>query len=280
MNLLELLSYPFNQKALFAAALIGFANGYLGGFIVLRKSALMVGSLSHSLMPGLALAGLAFGTLNAVTGFGGALIAAMSIALGSLAIARYSGLDGQSTLAILYTSSFGAGLILLDRIQAAGELEHWLFGNILGLADSDLWMAWGISAAVLLTLVILQRPLLLMLFEPSVAASQGIRVPLLDYTLMALTVLALVNSLQSVGCILSLGLMVAPAATIYLFATSPRALFWGGGFLGAGVSCLAVILSNLLDIRTGATIVCVLGIVFIAAFAVKALTKVGRFEEA
>lgn len=280
MSLFELLSFPFNQKALFAAALIGFANGYLGGFIVLRKSALMVGSLSHSLMPGLALAGIVFGTLNAVTGFAGALMAAMSIALGSLAIARHSGLDGHSALAILYTGSFGGGLILLDRIQATGELEHWLFGNILGLADSDLWMAWGISGAVLLTLVILQRPLLLMLFEPSVAGSQGVRVQLLDYTLMALTVLALVNSLQSVGCILSLGLMVAPAATIYMFATSPRALFWGGGFLGAFVSCLAVVLSNLLDVRTGATIVCVLAVVFIIAFLVKTVISKSRFETA
>ncbi len=280
MNLVELFSYQFNQKALLASLLIGFANGYLGGFIVLRKSALMVGSLSHSLMPGLALSAIVFGVLTTSTGFFGALVAALTIGLGSLAIARHSGLDSNSTLAILYTSAFGAGLILLDYVNETGELEHWLFGNILGLADSDLWTAWVISTVVLLALVALQRPLLLMLFEPSVAASQGIRVHLLDYLLMGLTVLALVNSLQSVGCILSLGLMVAPAATVYLFANSPRVLFWGGGGLGAGISVAAVILSNLLDVRTGATIVVLLGCVFLAAFGVKLLLARARFEKA
>ncbi|MEM7010378.1 MAG: metal ABC transporter permease [Verrucomicrobiota bacterium] len=271
MSLFDQLTLAFNQKALLAAALIGFSNGYLGGYIVLRKSALMVGSLAHSLLPGLAVAILIFGVLNATTGFIGALAAALAIGLGSIAISRRSGLDGNSTLGILYPASFAAGLIMLDHVQQAGELEHWLFGNILGLADSDLWTAWGISALVILVLLALQRPLLVTLFNSSVAASQGIRVALLDYVLMGLTVLALINSLQSVGCILSLGLMIAPASTVYLFVTSPRGLFWGGGILGATISCSAVVLSNMLDIRTGALIVTVLGSVFLVAFFTKQL---------
>ncbi len=272
-ELIEVLwTHEFNRKALLAAVLIGFANGYLSGFIVLRKSALMVGSLAHSLLPGLALAAVFFGVLNPLTGFLGALVAALMVGLGALFISRHSRLDGNSALAILYTTGFGAGLILLQQTSVRTELQHWLFGNILGLSDADLWIAWAISGVVLLTLTALQRPLLLVLFEPDIAASLGIRVRLLDYALMALTILALVNSLQAVGCILSLGLMVAPAATVFLFANSPRMLFWGGAILGATISVIAVILSNAVEhLPTGSAIVVLLGVVFLVCLMIRAL---------
>jgi len=79
-------------------------------------------------------------------------------------------------------------------------------------------------------------------------------------------VLALVNSLQAVGCILSIGLLVTPAAILHLFASSPRVLFWGGGLLGAAASVLAVFLSNWFDCPTGATIVVLLAGLFLVAF--------------
>lgn len=268
MTIQEILSYEHNQEALLAGALIGFANGYLSGFIVLRKSALMVGSLSHSLLPGLVVATILVG-LSILSGFLGALLAALVVGLGALAVSKRSPLDGNSALAILYTSAFAGGLLLLDRVQEKVELDHWLFGNILGLADSDLWSSYGISAVVLTLLTALQRPLLLMLFEPSIAQSLGIRVKVLDYLLMGLTVLALINSLQAVGCILSIGLMVTPAATVFLFAKSPRALFWGGGFLGAGASFAAVFFSNWFNVQTGAMIVVLLGLIFLVVFAIR-----------
>lgn len=268
MDLAKLLSFEHNQEALLAGALIGFANGYLSGFIVLRKSALMVAALSQSLLPGLVFATLVFG-LSMLTGFGGALLAALVVGLGALAIANRSPLDGNSALGVLYTSGFAGGLMLLNRIEEDVDLDEWLFGDILGLADADLWVAYAVSATVLMTLTALQRPYLLLLFEPSVARSQGIPVRLLDSLLMGLTALALVNSIQAVGCILAIGLLVTPAATVYLFARSPRMLLWGGGFLGAGASCGAVFLSNWLDTQTGATVVALLGAVFLGTFLIR-----------
>ncbi len=263
MNTLDFL---FNQRALLTALLIGFANGYLSGFIVLRGSALMVGSLSHTLLPGIALAILAFGILNAFTAFFGALFAALLVGLGAILISRNSRLDGDSALAILYTTAFAAGLLLIDRLAVTSELEHWLFGNILGLRDSDLWLAFGVSALIVLTLTALRRPLVIMLFEPTVAETLGIRVRGLSYLLMALMVLGLVTSLQAVGCILSLSLLVAPASIVYLFTNSPRTLFWGGALLGALAAGSAVFVSSWLDIRTGATIVLLLGVLFMLGF--------------
>ena len=86
--------------------------------------------------------------------------------------------------------------------------------------------------------------------------------------LMTLMVLGLVTSLQAVGCILSLSLLVAPASIVYLFTNSPRTLFWGGGILGAFAAGFAIFLSSWLDIRTGATIVLLLGVLFMVGFLV------------
>ncbi len=261
----EFLNYTFNQKAMIAGALIGFANGYLSGYVVIRKSALMVGSLNHALLPGIAV-GIFIAGLTPLSAFLGALIAALIVGLGALLVSRTSRVDGNTALAILYTSAFSFGLVLLDRIPERVEIEDWLFGNILGLSDSDLWSAFWISAIVLSVLVVCQRPLLLTLFEPSVAQSVGVPVRTMNYALMGLTILALVTSPQAVGCILSLGLMVAPAATIYQFANSPRALLWGGALLGSITAAVAVIISNLVDIRTGAATVLLLGLQFLFAY--------------
>jgi len=226
----------------------------------------MVGSLSHTLLPGIALAIVFFGVLNAFSAFFGALFAALMVGLGAILISRNSRLDGDSALAILYTTAFAGGLLIIDRLSINSELEHWLFGNILGLRDADLWLAFAVSAVILFTLTALRRPLVMMLFEPVVAETQGIPVRALSYLLMAIMVLGLITSLQAVGCILSISLLVAPASIIYLFTNSPRALFWGGGVVGAFAAGGAVFLSSWLDVRTGATIVLLLGGLFALAF--------------
>jgi ABC-type Mn2+/Zn2+ transport system permease subunit len=130
-----------------------------------------------------------------------------------------------------FTFSFGLGIALIKHARVQVSLEHFLFGNILGIADSDLWTSYAISTITLLTLVALQRPLLLALFEASVARTQGVKVGPLLALIVVLIVLAMISSLQAVGVLLSLGLLVFPAATIYLLCDSYAAMSWGGAVL-------------------------------------------------
>jgi manganese/iron transport system permease protein/iron/zinc/copper transport system permease protein len=257
----EYISEPAVQRSLVACLLIGFANGYVSGFVVLRKSALKVGTLSHALLPGIAVAVLVFG-LSQWSVLAGALFAALIVGLGSLFVSRTSRLDQDTALAILYTAAFAGGYVLLSRLNVRQKLDEWLFGSIAAMSDSDLWIAFAISALAVILLTALQRPLLIYLFEPSIAASLGVPVRLLSYTLFAVTILVLISSLQAVGCILSVGLLVAPAATVYMFSNDARHLFWGGGFVGAAGSLLAFALHFPLNWQLGATIVVVLGCFF------------------
>lgn len=225
-ELFQLLSYQFNQRALLAGVIIGFLNGYFSGYVVIRKTALFTGALSYSLLPGIAIGILLLG-VSIFSTFIGALAAAMIVALGSLAISHNTRIDRDSALAILYTTSFSAGLLMLDKVPSNIEISNLLFGNILGLANSDLWVAYGVAIFVLNILILLQRPLLIMLFESDIAQSLGVPARLLNYLLITLLVLTLITSLQAVGAILSLGLLVAPGCIMYLFVDSPRKLLWG-----------------------------------------------------
>lgn len=263
--ILEPFQQPFNQRAVLAALLIGFTNGYASAFVVLKKSALKVGSLSHALLPGIAVAILLVG-LHDWSAFVGALFAALLIGLGSLAVSRGSRLDHDSALAILYTAAFSGGIILLRRLGVTQEMDEWLFGNIMGLRDSDLWTNFWISFGALGILTALHRPLLMTLFDAEVAATLGVPVRLLNYLLLAVLIVVLISSLQAVGCMLALGLLVTPAATIYLLTDSTNALFWGGALLGGAAATAAVVIGWHLNLEQGPTIVLVLGAVFLLAF--------------
>ncbi len=263
---MDLISNPFYQRALAAALLIGFANGFFSGFVVLRRNALSVSALSHTMLPGIALGILMTGVLTQASAFLGALFAALMVGLGSVAVARGNRIAQGTALAVIYTTAFAAGVALLPRLDTRQELEHWLFGDIMAVANADLWVAFGIGSFTLLVANLLMRPLLVTMFEPNVAAAQGVPVRLMQYLLFTLLVLSLVASLQAVGCVLSVGMLVAPAATVSLLTDRTNALFWGGGALGAAGAVGGVFLSAKLGLAPGPVIVMLLGLCFLAAW--------------
>jgi ABC-type Mn2+/Zn2+ transport system permease subunit len=263
--LLEPFRYEFMQKALLGCLLIGFTNGYLSSFIVLRRYALLADALSHSLLPGVAI-GVIFWGLAPMGLFAGALVAALLVVLGGKMISGSSRLKDDTSIGALYIVAFALGVILLKYSSARVDLGHFLFGNVLGLSNMDIWLTYGLSSVILLALAIVHRHLLLVLFDPSVAASLGLRVARFDYLLIALMVIAMISSLQAVGIVLSLGLLILPAATIYLLSDSFSVMVWGGAFLGAGGAVAGLFLSYWADLPSGPAIVLVLGICFVLAY--------------
>jgi len=263
--LLEPFRLEFMQRALIGCVLIGFTNGFLSAYIVMRRLALMADALSHSLLPGLAIGVILFG-LTPVSLFFGALAAALFVTLGAELISRSSRVKEDTSLGILYTVAFSLGIVLLSFSKVRVELHHYLFGNILGISNTDLWTIYWISLVTLIVLVAMQRPLLVMLFEPSIAATQGVRVSILNYLVLTLLVFSMISSVQAVGVILALGLLTAPAATVYLFSNSFTKMFWGGGVIGMIGSCIGLFLSYWLNLPSGACIVLVLGGIFCLAF--------------
>lgn len=254
------------RRALAGGALIGFTNGFLGTFIILRRMSLMADALSHSMLPGLAIGLVLFG-LSPGGLFLGGIIAAFLVAIGAMLLARASRLKEDASLAILYTVAFSIGVVLLQYLPTSVDLKHYLFGNILGLGDSDLWIAYGVTLTVVPGLLLLIRPLMLTLFDPTVARSQGVKVNAVHLALIVASVLTMISSAQAVGVILMLGLLVTPAATLYMLTDDFGKMLWGGAFLGSVGSVIGLVISYRFDrIPSGAAIVLVLGACFLLAW--------------
>ncbi len=266
---------PFLLHALIAAALIGFTNGFYSGVVVLRRAALSVSALSHTLLPGIALAIAVTGMLSQVSAFIGALFAALMVGVGSLVISMRGRVAQGTALAILYTSSFAAGVAVLPKLDSSRGLDEWLFGDILGVTQTDLWICLGIGVVTLLSLVSLMRPVLLTLFEPNVAAAQGVPAKRIQFMLFTLLILTMVASLQAVGCVLSVGILVAPGASVMLWTNNPKALFWWGGIVGA-LGCVGgLFLADVLGLASGPTITVTLGAIFGISFLISPKLRQG-----
>ena len=262
---LQFLSEPLAQRSLWACGVIGFSNGFVSALVVLRRSSLQIGTLSCALLPGIALAILVFGLFQ-LSILLGAVLAGLMVGLGSLFVSRTSRMDHDTALSVLHTTAFALGYIILIGLGLQQKVDDWLFGNIMSMGDADLWIAYAIGAVAVLSITALQRPLLIFLFDPRSAATMGIPTRVLNYGIFSLIILVLVSSLQAVGAFLTLGLLVAPAATMYLLTDRATLLFWGGGLIGGLGAIGAFFLSYPLGWHLGATIIVVLGGVFLLSY--------------
>lgn len=262
---IQFLGEPLAQRSLWACGVIGFSNGFVSALVVLRRSSLQIGTLSCALLPGIALAILIFGLFQ-LSILLGAVMAGLLVGLGSLFVSRTSRMDHDTALSVLHTTAFALGYIILIGLGLQQKVDDWLFGNIMSMGDADLWIAYGIGAIAVLSITALQRPLLITLFDPRAAATMGIPTRAFNYGIFALIILVLVSSLQAVGAFLTLGLLVAPAATMYLLTDRAIWLFWGGGLIGGLGAIAAFFLSYPLGWHLGATIIVVLGSLFLLAY--------------
>lgn len=256
----------FMQNALIGAALIGFANGFFSGFVNLRRNALSVSALSHTMLPGIAIAILITQTLNLTNAFIGGLIACLAVGLGSTLVSRNSRIHQDTALSIIYTTAFAGGIALLPHLPVATNLHDWLFGNIIHISEQDLNLVFTVSAITLVLSNLFMRPMLLTLFEPNVAAAQGVPVRSMQYLGFTLLILMLVASLQAVGTILSVGLLVTPGAIMLFYTDRTAAIFWGGAIIGSLSSIAGIFLAQLIDIQAGPAIIILLGILFLLSF--------------
>ncbi|MEQ8820835.1 MAG: metal ABC transporter permease [Sumerlaeia bacterium] len=262
----EPLSYPFMRRALVASMLLGTSGGLLGCYIVLRRLSLMGDALAHSLLPGMAIAYLLFGT-SVWSLFAGALGAGMLTALGSGLITRLTRIKEDASFGALFLLFFGLGVAIVsaarERVQV--DLLHFLFGDVLGIASSDLYLALGTTSLTLLAFAVFYRNIAIESFDPIFYRSTG-RSPLLAHLgMLALVVLNLVSALQAMGAVLALGLFLLPAVTAYILCNRWSTMLLLSAVIAVLGSTGGLYASYHLGIASGPCIVVTLGIVFLTA---------------
>lgn len=212
--LTEPLAYEFFVRALAASILVGLVCAVIGTYMVLRGLAFMGDALSHAAFPGVVAA-----YLLQLPFYLGATIAAVGTALAIGWITRRGRLRGDTTIGVLFAGMFAFGIFLFSTIpNYVGDLFGFLFGEVLGISGADLAALAILSVIVLGIVTVLWKELLYSTFDPLAAAASGLPVAALEYLFLGLIALTIVISLQAVGIILVVAMLVTPAATAQLLA--------------------------------------------------------------
>jgi manganese/iron transport system permease protein len=263
-DLLEPLQYAFVQRALLAAVLVALVCASVGVFVVLRGLAFLGDAIAHAAFPGVVIAFLM--KINIVIG---GSIAAVASALAIGAVARRSGLKEDTAIGVVFSGMFAVGIVLFSSIRTyTGDLLGILFGDVLGVAADQLVLAAITAAIVLAGLWIIWRQLVFVSFDPIGAAAAGLNTLRYDTLLLGLIGLAIAVSVQIVGVVLVVAMLVTPAATARLLAQDLRALVIGALVVAVVSSVAGIWLSYYVNAASGGTIVLVattlFGLVWIA----------------
>lgn len=256
--LFEPLGYGFFVRALVAVALVGAVCAVIGTFVILRGLAFMGDAISHAAFPGVVIAFL----LRGPYWLGGAIAAvATAIAIGF--VSRRTRLRADTAIGVLFAGTFALGIFLYSTISGyVGDLFGFLVGNVLGISALDLVALVALGGLVLAVVALLWKELLYATFDPLGAAASGFRVELLEYLFLGLVALTIVVSLQAVGIILVVALLVTPPAAAQLLTVRFGRLIALAVGIGVSTAIVGLYLSFWLNVASGATIVLVQSLVF------------------
>lgn len=259
---LEPLQYGFMQRALIVAVLVGLICAVVGSYLMVQRLALLGDAISHSVLPGVAIAFLLGANI-----FVGAFIAGVLSTMAIAWIRTRSPIKEDAAMGIVFSACFALGITLITLIQHDNkiDLNHFLFGNILGVTGDEVWQTALISVVVLVVVVALYKELLFYTFDPLGAQAAGLPTNLLNFGLMVLIALTIVASMKSVGVILVLALLITPGATAYLLVTRLHHVMTLGAVIGIISSISGMYLSYAFNLPSGPAIVLVATGLFVLA---------------
>jgi manganese/iron transport system permease protein len=249
--ILDPLAFGFFDRALVASAIVGLVCALVGSYLVLRGLAFMGDALSHAAFPGVVAAYLLHGPF-----YVGAAIAAVGTSLAIGWVSRRGQLRGDTAIGVLFAGMFALGIFLFSLIpNYVGDLLGFLFGEILGISTVDLIALSVLAGIVVVIVAVLWKELLYSTFDPLGAAAAGLPVARLDYLFLALIALTIVVSLQAVGIILVVAMLVTPPATAQLVSGTFGRLVATAIAIGVACPIIGLYISYWLNSATGATIV-------------------------
>jgi len=262
--LVEPFQYSFMLRGLWASLIVGVVCPILGSYVVLRGMAFFGDALAHIILPGVVIAFL-LGWPYAV----GALIFGVLAALLIGFISRRTDIKDDTAIGVVFAGAFalGVALISLQRSYAV-DLTHILFGDLLGVSNSDLILMGTLGLLVLLTVFAFYKEFLVLSFDPTLAKTLRLPVNFLQNLLLVLLAVVIVISLQAVGVALVLAMLVTPASTAYLLTRRLPNMMLLGALIGAVSSVLGLYLSFYINVSSGASIVLVATAIFALIFVV------------
>ncbi|WP_432357970.1 metal ABC transporter permease [Sporosarcina sp. UB5] len=257
----DLQTYAFLQKALVTSIMVGIICGVIGSFIILRGMALMGDAIAHAVLPGVAIS-----YMIGINYFYGAVFTGILTSFGIGAITQNSRIKSDSSIGIVFSAFFALGIILITQAKSATDLTQILFGNVLAVRTSDMWLTLGIGSLVILVVIIFYKELLVSSFDETMAAAYGLNVRFIHYAIMFLLTLVTVASLQTVGVILVVSMLITPASTAYLLTNRLSIMVLLAAIFGALSAVIGLYFSFEYNMPSGPVIALVTTAFFVLAF--------------
>ena len=259
--LLEPFAYNYMTNAMWVSALVGGVCAFLSAFLMLKGWSLIGDALSHSVVPGVAVAymlGLPFAL--------GAFVAGGLAAGAMLFLSDRSGLKVDVIIGLIFTSFFGLGLFIVSISPVSVSIQTITMGNILAITPEDTLQLVIISVVSLVILLAKWKDLMVTFFDENHARSIGLRPGLLKAVFFALLAASVVAAMQTVGALLVIAMVVTPGATAYLLCDRFPRLIATSVVIGSATSFVGAYASYFLDGATGGIIVTLQTLVFLIAF--------------
>ena len=252
----------FLPRALAMAVLAAALCGIVGTYVVLRGMSFIGDAVSHAVFPGLATA-FVIGADLALGGIIAGLVTSLAVAV----VSQLRRLREDSVIGVFLVAAFGLGIVIISRAPGyAGSLTDFLFGSLTGVPVRDLVIVAAVGAFIAVLLAVFHQQLVAVSLDREFAAVQGVRVFWIDMLLYVCVTLAVVFSIQTVGNILVLGLLITPAAAARMLTERLSVMFVLAPTIGAVSAFIGLWLSWTLDTPVGGTIVLVLTAVFCVAW--------------
>jgi len=241
-------------RALIASSMVGITCGVLGCFIVLRNMALIGDALSHAILPGVVVAFMIVG-YSTLGFFVGASIAGLITAIGITWIQNNVKTKNDAAIGIVFTAMFSIGVMGISQISREDgvhlDVKDFLFGQILGISNEDIYLTAFVTVYVIISIVVFYRYLFVSTFQSVIAETMGISVKVIHYFLMLLLSFAVVSSLQTVGVILVVAMLITPASTALLLSDRLNRVLVIAGLVGLLSAVIGMILADYFETTPG-----------------------------
>ncbi|MBF2006136.1 MAG: metal ABC transporter permease [Chlorogloeopsis fritschii C42_A2020_084] len=256
--LLQPLSYEFMRNALVIGILIGILCPVVGSYLIVQRMALLGDVIAHCVLPGL--------SISFFLGIDILIGAFCSGILGSFLIAwirSQSHIKADAAMALTFSSFFALGVTLITVLKNKLDLDSFLFGDILGVTINDIYRTLIITAVILVAVKLFYKELLFYTFDKTGARAMGLPIQTIHFGFMAAVTLTIIASMQAVGVILVIALLVGPALTSYLLVKELHQMMGLGAIIGMLASIIGVYISYYRNIPSGPAIVLVSSVLFL-----------------
>lgn len=256
--------FAFMRRALVGSFALSLGCAPLGVFLLLRRLSLIGDAVSHAILPGVAIGYLAFGLAGWAMAVGG-LVSGLLVALLAGLAARHSELKEDASVAGFYLIALALGVALMSRSAGNVDLLNLLFGSVLAVDRPALLLLAGVASATLLLLAVLLRPLALESADPEFLRALNGRGGVAHVAFLVLVVVNLVAGFQALGTLMSVGLMMLPAASARLWSARLDSMLLCSVLIALLSSVAGLLVSFHFDLPSGPAIVLAAGVIYLVS---------------